>query len=116
MTIALLAALTMVVTDILGTIMVQAEAANRGWLAGLMDAAGWIVSIITTTISVATLSGHNFSEKVWVVALVTAANILGTKLGQVMGQKLMGRTGKKSVEQRVTELEQIVQELRATHE
>ena len=87
--VALLAAVTMVVTDVLGVILVQAEAANRGWLAGWMDTAQWLVGIVTTTISVTALQGHSFSEKALVVGLVSAANLLGTKLGQVLGARLL---------------------------
>lgn len=87
--IAIIAAVAMVATDVLGVIMVQAEAANRGWLAGWMDTAQWLVGIATTTISVTALQGHSLSEKVWVVLLVSAANLLGTKLGQVIGKKLL---------------------------
>lgn len=96
--VAVWAALAMVVTDVLGTIMVQAEAANRGWLAGCCDTLGWYVSIATTTISVTTLAGHDTAKKVWVLVLVGAANLLGTKLGQVTGKWLLGRfpTGRAS--------------------
>src|SRR5665213_1257978 len=89
MLVAILAALTMVCTDVLGVIMVMAEANERGWLAGNMDALQWFVGIITTTISVTVLQGHSFDEKIWVVILVTIANVLGTKLGQIIGSKLM---------------------------
>lgn len=91
MTIAVWAALAMVVSDVIAVIMVQAEAANRGWLAGIMDMLGWYVSIATTTISVTTLSGHNTANKIWVLVLVGGANVIGTKMGQVLGQKLLGR-------------------------
>lgn len=91
MQIALVAAGCMLVTDVLGTVMVQAEAANRGWLAGIMDTLGWYVSIATTTISVTSLSGNDTAQKVWVLILVGAANLLGTKLGQVTGKWLLSR-------------------------
>jgi hypothetical protein len=91
MTIAIWAALAMVASDVLATIMVQAEAANRGWLAGAMDTAGWYVGITTTTISVTTLNGNNTDAKVAVLVLVGAANLFGTKLGQVTGQRLLRR-------------------------
>lgn len=91
MLIALVAAGAMVLTDILGVILVQAEAANRGWLAGACDCAGWYVGIATTTVSVTTLAGHDTARKMWVLALVGAANVIGTKLGQVLGKKLLGR-------------------------
>ena len=91
MLIALLAAGCMVCQDILATIMVQAEAANRGWLAGLMDMLGF-VAISTTAISVNALNGHGcLINKVLVLAFVGAANVFGTKLGQVSGHWLLTR-------------------------
>ena len=91
MAVAVWAALAMVCTDVIAVIMVQAEAANRGWLAGACDTVGWYVGIATTTISVTTLSGHNTTAKIWVLVLVGAANLLGTKLGQVTGQRILKR-------------------------
>lgn len=88
---ALIAAACMAGQDILATIMVMAEAANRGWLAGFMDLLAWYVGIVTTTVSVTTLSGHNTAEKALVLVLVGAANVLGTKLGQVTGSRLLHR-------------------------
>ena len=85
MIVALVAALSMVAADVLAVIMVQMEAANRGWFAGAMDGLGWIVGITTTSISVRVLNGHSTTGKVWVILLVTAANVFGTKLGQVIG-------------------------------
>jgi hypothetical protein len=111
--VALLAAVTMVVTDVLGVIMVQAEAANRGWLAGLMDSLGWLFSIATTTISVTALSGHSMEKKILVVSFVTAANFLGTKLGQIMGQRLMNKTGRQSIADHVQGLEKRLEALEA---
>jgi hypothetical protein len=91
MLVALIAAFSMVCADILAVIMVQMEAANRGWFAGAMDGLGWIVGITTTSISVRVLNGHSTSGKVWVILLVTAANVFGTKLGQVIGSRLLRR-------------------------
>lgn len=90
MTVALLAAACMIVSDILAVILVQAEAANRGWLAGIMDMLGWYVGIATTTISVTTLAGHDTQRKILVLVLVGAANVVGTKVGQVTGKWLLG--------------------------
>lgn len=87
MNVALLAACCMVVQDVLGVIMVQAEASNRGWLAGFVDAGMWLFGINTTT---AAVTSHG-STRVLVMALVSVANVFGTKLGQVTGQKLMRR-------------------------
>lgn len=91
MTVAIWAALAMVCTDVLSVVLVQAEAANRGWLAGICDTACWYVGIATTTISVSTLDGHNTAAKIWVLVLVGIANLLGTKLGQVTGKRLLKR-------------------------
>lgn len=92
LSIAILAAACMVVQDTLGTIMVQAEAANRGWLAGLCDMVGWYFSIGTTSISVAAINGHGgFWPKFWVFSIVGISNIFGTKLGQVSGQWILKR-------------------------
>jgi len=99
MTVALIAALAMVATDIAGTVMVMAEAKERGWIAGFCDCAGWYVSIATTTITVTSLQGHNTMQKVWVLLFVGAANIFGTKLGVMTGKALMRRfPGEKPVD------------------
>lgn len=89
--IALVAAACMAVTDVLGACMVMAEAAERGWLAGFLDMAGWYVSIATTTISVTALQGHDTAEKVAVLILVGAANLLGTRLGVLTGKLILSR-------------------------
>lgn len=99
---ALLAAIAMVATDVTGTIMVVAEAHNRGWLAGVMDSVQWLVGITTTAISVTVFQHHSLSAKVWVVVLVTMANLLGTKLGTFIGHRLVKD---KTVEQRLAALE-----------
>lgn len=102
---AVLAALCMVVVDVVSTVMVQAEAANRGWLAGIMDTLGWYPSIVCTTLCVLALDGRSMVDKIAVLVFVGLANLFGTKLGQVVGQEIMRRTGKRSVEDRVTDLE-----------
>jgi hypothetical protein len=102
---ALIAAVTMVITDVLGVIMVMAEARNRGWLAGWMDVAQWGVAIATTTITVTILQGHSLREKVLVIALVSAANLFGTKLGQVIGSKFVHDATTLTVAQRLDRIE-----------
>lgn len=92
----------MVVTDVIGVIMVVAEARNRGWLAGFMDSLQWIVGITTTFITINALNGHNFETKVWVVILVSAANLFGTKLGAFIAHRWVKD---KTYEQRLSALE-----------
>jgi hypothetical protein len=87
---AILAALCMVAVDVLSVVLVQAEAANRGWLAGLMDVLGWYPSIICTTLCVLALDSHSTENKVAVLVLVGAANLFGTKLGQLLGKRVLG--------------------------
>jgi len=87
----LLAAVAMFIQDSIGVIEVQAEALNKGWIAGFCNAGKWIVAITCTTISVSVLQGHNLSQQVLVVILVGAANILGSKTGQLIGQHFFDR-------------------------
>lgn len=87
---ALLAALSMVACDVLATIMVMAESREMGWVAGILDAAGWLVSIACTAISVDVLTGSGpLVNKVYVVVFVSAANLLGTKAGQEIGSRVL---------------------------
>jgi len=103
MTAAIVAAVAMAVQDVLATIMVMAEAKNRGWLAGTMDSLCWLVGITTTTIAITALQGHNTTDKVAVVVLVSLANLFGTKLGQIIGSRYVKDAT--SLADRVTRLE-----------
>ncbi len=89
MEIAVLAALAMVFQDVLGVCMVQAEARNHGWIAGVCDSTMWLFAIATTTLSVTALQGHNTNEKVLVVVAVTAANLIGSQLGVLVGKRFI---------------------------
>ena len=87
MKVAILAALCMVAQDVLSVLMVQAEARNRGWLSGWLDAVAWLFGIGTLAISVTALQGHDTREKVLVVVFVSAANILGSWAGVKIGKR-----------------------------
>ncbi len=89
MNIAILAALCMVFQDVLGVVMVQAEARNHGWIAGVADSIQWLFAIATTTFSVTALQGHNLHEKILVIVAVTLANLVGSRLGVLVGKKLV---------------------------
>lgn len=91
MLIALWAALAMVVVDILGTLLVQAEARDRAHLSAMLDTFGWYASIATTTISVTALQGHSLSLKVAVVIAVSIANYAGSWAGVKIGQRYIKR-------------------------
>lgn len=124
MNIALLAALAMVLQDILGTIMMQLEASSldlprrcswrdyvgggwRAWGSALLDQAQWMVGITTTTISVEAFSGHDFGLKAAVFIAVSLANIIGTRTGQELGIALLRKRNKqfKTVGSRLARLE-----------
>jgi len=82
---AFLAAAAMIVQDTVAVVMVQAEAKNLGWTAGFMDAIGWLVAFVSLRISI---TSHGAGE-IEAVVLVSVANVLGTKLGQVTGKRFL---------------------------
>jgi hypothetical protein len=77
----------MVFQDILSTILVQAEARNKKLLAASMDSAQWLFGLATMAIAVTSLQGHNFHEKILVIACVTVANFAGTFIGTAIGER-----------------------------
>lgn len=74
--------------------MVQAEARNHGWIAGLCDSIMWLFAIATTAITVTALQGHSTNEKVVVIIAVTAANLVGSQLGVQVGKRLIKEDNK----------------------
>lgn len=96
--VAVVAAACMILTDVLYTCMTLSQASGRGWLAGGLDAAGWYVGIITTTISVEALGGHSLTRKIWVLVLVGAANVVGTQIGEETGKWLLRKLRVATVE------------------
>lgn len=100
----LAASLTMVATDILGVLLSQAENRRHANLAGVLDAAGWLVSIFTTAWALEGIDSRNWHLKVAVLASVTVANYVGSWLGTTIGDRLMGVTGP-TVDARLAALE-----------
>ena len=100
--VALAAALSMICTDTLGTMLVMAQARGRGRLAGLLDSVGWLFAISTTFLTVDTLSGHNMARKIAVVLAVTVANYYGTQAGEWLGTKYVKD---QTIESRLSALE-----------
>jgi hypothetical protein len=87
--IVLWASLAMVVEDLLGVLLVQAEARNRAKLAGLMDALSWIAAIAVTAWTVNTLNGHSTGLKVAMLIGVSVANYVGSYSGVKIGERLV---------------------------
>lgn len=105
MTVIILAAVAMLIQDILAVPLTQAEARNRAHIAGLLDTAGWLVAITTTFLSVDTLSGHDFARKVGVIVGVSAANYVGTVLGTKLGKRFVKEDPTSALAKRVAALE-----------
>lgn len=86
---AIIAGAAMLVEDVLGTLLVQANAKDLAWLSGLLDALAWGAGIITTTVSVTALQGHSMLAKVVVITAITIANVLGSVMGVKIGQRIL---------------------------
>ena len=89
MTIALIAAVAMVGQDVLGVCMVQAENRGHGWLTGLLDAGMFLFALVTYHYSLNAMNGHSSRERVLVLIAVTIANVVGSKSGQVIGDRFI---------------------------
>lgn len=82
-----LAALAMVCDDILAVCLVQAEARNRAILAGVLDSAMWVFSMIVTVTTVDVMQSHHTSTKVLAVGAITLANFTGSLIGVRVGRR-----------------------------
>ena len=91
-TVALLAGVAMVLQDVLGVLLTQAEARDKAILAGILDSVGWLAAIATTTLTVTVLQGHSTEEKIVVILVVTLANFVGTVTGTLIGKKYIKST------------------------
>lgn len=87
--IAIVAAIAMIIQDILGTLLVQANARDRAVLSGFLDSLGWFAGIITTTLSVTAIQGHDWPAKITMCAFVTAANFGGSYIGVKVGERFL---------------------------
>jgi hypothetical protein len=84
---AFLAAGAMVFQDVIAVCMVQSEVKQLGWTAGFLDMAGWLVAFVSLRISI---TSHGAGE-IEAVVLISIANVLGTKLGQLTGQRFLSK-------------------------
>jgi len=85
MEIAILAALSMLVQDVFEAMKILSLARHHGWMAGFSDAVMWLMMFFSMDEAI-TKTG---SGKLLIIVLVTIANVLGQKLGQVMGDKFI---------------------------
>ncbi|HTZ63482.1 MAG TPA: hypothetical protein VMB51_05205 [Solirubrobacteraceae bacterium] len=86
-----LAGVCMVVSDVLATVMVEAQATYRRHLSAALDTIGWVVAITTTEYSLRLLDSHSTAAHVYCYVCVSAANYYGTWLGVGWGAKLTSR-------------------------
>jgi choline-glycine betaine transporter len=103
--IVILAAASMVVSDVLSVVLVQAEARNKANLSGVMDTLGWGASIIVTFATLHALGGTDMALKVAVIVAVSAANYFGSWWGVVIGKRFVSETAT-TLAERVARLEQ----------
>jgi hypothetical protein len=89
MTIALVCFLAMMGQDVLAVCLVQAENRGRGWAAGALDGGMYLFALATYHFSLNALNGHSTVQKVIVLGAVTVANVLGSKSGQVIGDRFI---------------------------
>lgn len=85
--IALLAAASMFLQDLLGVGLVQAEARNKANLAAIFDSLGYFAALATMAISINAVNGGSLSEKALVLGFVSVANYAGTYLGVRLGKR-----------------------------
>lgn len=89
MLLALLAACSMVVQDLLMTTMCVAENRGRWVLAGLLDVVGWLAQIATIGISVDSIVKHGLTHETWLIIIfVSIANFVGTGLGTIVSRRI----------------------------
>src|ERR1039458_1186183 len=83
----IIASLSMIAVDVLGVLLVQSEARNHGWMAGILDTAQWIPGIVCSAITITVLQGHSLLAKSLIILFVSAANLFGTLLGTKIGTR-----------------------------
>ncbi len=81
------AAGAMFVEDVIGVMLVQANARNRANLSGLLDTVAWLCQIAVTALTVSVLFGHDIRRMAVMIAAVSVANYAGTFVGVEAGER-----------------------------
>lgn len=87
MVIVLLAAVSMLIQDILAVLLVQAEARNKATLSAILDCLMWPAGMACTAISVTALQGHDLGLKAGVIVGVEIANLTGSYVAIGIGKR-----------------------------
>lgn len=86
-----LAAGSMAVRDMLGTLLVVAEARGRAWLAGTLDALGDVAAVAVTVTAAGPVLARGLDRRsVAVLAVMCITSFLGTALWTRVGQRMGG--------------------------
>lgn len=89
MTILLCAAAAMVWQDIFGTLLTQAQARNREWLAALFDNCYYLGWIVSTYVAVDAMHHASLAHRALVILVMMVANTVGIVTGTRLGKKLV---------------------------
>lgn len=101
----ILAALAMIVSDVLSVLLTQAVARNRAVMAGVLDTIGWGAGILVTLETLDSLNGHDVPLMVGVIAAVSAANFAGTFGGTLIGKRFVREDPTTQLAVRVAQIE-----------
>lgn len=87
----ILVALTMALRDVLGTLLVIAEAKGLAPLAGALDASGDIAQVLCTVFGVGEIIIHGFGVEAFLILVVMCAtSFLTTMAATAYGRRLRG--------------------------
>jgi asparagine N-glycosylation enzyme membrane subunit Stt3 len=101
----LLAAIAMLVADVLSVLLVQAEARNRAILSGVLDTLGWGAGMVVTFSTIDALNGRDRPLMFGVIAGVSLANFAGSWLGVRLGKRYVKEDPTAELSLRVSALE-----------
>ena len=81
--------IAMVLQDVLGILMVQAEARNHSWMTAHFDTLQMFALLTTQTISITAMQGHSLNQKVLVIIAMTLGNYVGALTGVPLGKRFI---------------------------
>jgi len=111
MWLVVLAGACMAVQDTLNALKVQALSRNHGLAASIIDAFLWGATITGTTIAVFAFHGNNWAEKITLIVSVVVGTFIGNISGSRLGKKFIKDAENISQDDRITALENKIQEI-----
>ena len=89
MELILLASLSMVIQDLFEVLKVDSQSRNRAFLAGLFDTLMYLGLVVSMSVSVTILQGHDLKRKILILVCVSAANFVGQMTGVEIGKRFI---------------------------